>query len=241
MFFYDPLSLMIMLVAMVLAGGAQLMVSRAYHKYREVRASSGMTGAQAAAYMLRANGVAGVDIQPVEGTLSDHYDPSKKVLRLSADVYDGTSLAALGIACHEAGHALQHAKGYTPLFLRSAMVPVAGFGSNAGVIFIILGIILSAGLGIPAIGGTIAMVGFFLFLAAVLFSIVTLPVEFDASRRAKQQLVELRLISGPAEEKGISAVLNAAALTYLAAAIIAVLELLKWAYYLGLLGGRRND
>ncbi|MCG3197433.1 MAG: zinc metallopeptidase [Candidatus Omnitrophica bacterium] len=241
MFFFDSLSLTVFVVSLILSGGAQLLVSRAYRKYREVPASSGLTGAQAAERMLRANGVAGIGIEPVDGMLSDHYDPTHKVLRLSPDVYAGRSLAALGIACHEAGHALQHARGYTPLFLRTAMVPVAAFGTNMGYFFMLIGLMLGAASGVPGIGRTIAMIGFGTFLVAVLFSIVTLPVEFDASRRAKRQLVELGFLSGPGETSGVASVLNAAALTYVAAAITSLLLLVEWAIRLGLLGGRSEE
>jgi uncharacterized protein len=238
--YMDPLYLVVMVASLILSGGAQLMLSRAYNKYREVRGSSGLTGAQAAAHMLRSNGITGVAIEETPGTLSDHYDPTHKVLRLSPDIFRGTSLASLGVACHEAGHALQHAKGYTPLFLRSVMVPMASFGTNAGVILMIIGMFMGVGDGLFG-GKTIALAGFGLFLAYVLFSIVTLPVEFDASRRAKEQLSALGMVGSVEEQRGVSTVLNAAAMTYVAAAAIALLNLLVWAVRLGLIGGRRDD
>lgn len=236
---FDPLYLVIIVVGMVISGLAQLMVMSAYKKYQKVPASSGMTGAQAAAYMLQKSGVAGVGIEQVSGMLSDHYDPTSKVLRLSPDVYGGRSLASIGIACHEAGHALQHAKGYTPLYLRSALVPVASIGSNLGMWLMVIGAILGAAQG-AGLGVTIAYIGFAGFASAVLFSFVTLPVEFDASNRAKAQIAELGLASGPGEQAGVAKVLNAAALTYVAAAVVAFLQLIYWAYRLGLFGGRRE-
>ncbi len=237
---FDSLGLMAMIVAFVISGIAQLMLKRAYSKYREVPGSTGLSGAQAAAQMLRANGVAGVTIEETPGMLSDHYDPTQKVLRLSPDIFRGNSLASLGVACHEAGHALQHAKGYTPLYLRSAMVPVATFGTNGGMILMVIGMFLGAAQGIVG-GKIIALIGFLAFLGAVLFSIVTLPVEFDASRRAKEQLATLGMVGSPEEQRGVSTVLNAAAMTYVAAAAVAILNLIVWAIRLGLIGGRRDD
>lgn len=239
--FFDPLSIIVMVVAMVISGIAQFLVRSAYKKYSQVPSSTGMSGAEAAAKMLRANGIAGVGIEQVQGMLSDHYDPTKRVLRLSPDIYNGTSLASLGVACHEAGHALQHAQGYTPLYIRSLMVPVATFGTNAGVWLMIIGVMMGAASGVPGIGRYMALIGFLTFLGAVFFSIVTLPVEFDASRRAKQQLAELGMLRTAEEQRGVARVLNAAAMTYVAAAIVSLLYLLEWAIRLGLIGGRRDD
>lgn len=239
--FFDPLSIIVMVVAMVISGIAQFLVHSAYKKYSQVPSSTGMSGAEAAAKMLRANGIAGVGIEQVQGMLSDHYDPTKRVLRLSPDIYNGTSLASLGVACHEAGHALQHAQGYTPLYIRSLMVPVATFGTNAGVWLMIIGVMMGAASGVPGIGRYMALIGFLTFLGAVFFSIVTLPVEFDASRRAKQQLAELGMLRTAEEQRGVARVLNAAAMTYVAAAIVSLLYLLEWAIRLGLIGGRRDD
>lgn len=240
MIIYDSLGMMVLIVGFVISGIVQLMLKWAYSKYSKVPGSSGMTGAQAAAHMLRSNGVAGVAIEEIPGMLSDHYDPTHKVLRLSPDIFRGTSLASLGVACHEAGHALQHAKGYTPLYIRSVMVPVATFGTNGGMILMALGMFLTAAQGLAG-GKIIAMIGFLAFLGAVLFSIVTLPVEFNASRRAKEQLVALGMVRNSEEQRGISTVLNAAAMTYVAAAAVAILNLLVWAIRLGLIGGRRDD
>jgi Zn-dependent membrane protease YugP len=222
------------LIPLLLSGYASLKVKRTFSKYSQVAASSGMTGAQAAARMLREGGIADVGIEEVQGFLSDHYDPTHKVLRLSPDVYHGRSLSALGVACHEAGHALQHARGYTPLYLRTALVPVASFGSNAGVWMMVLGGAFYAGSGTPLV----AYIGFATFAVAVMFSIVTLPVEFNASNRAKAQLTSLGMTRSAEEDKAISKVLSAAAMTYVAAAAVAILQLLYWAQVLGLLGSR---
>jgi len=237
---FDPLYLMIMGVGLVISLFAQAKVKMAMRKYSQIPSASGLTGAQAASQMLRANGISGVGIEQVSGFLSDHYDPRKKVLRLSPDIYGGTSVAALGVACHEAGHALQDAKGYAPLFLRNAMVPVASFGSTGGIWMIVIGMVLGAASG-SGIGSVIAMLGFYLLLAGVIFTVVTLPVEFNASSRAKTQLVSLGMVRSPEEQRGVTKVLNAAAMTYVAAATVAILQLFYWAMRLGLLGGRSDD
>jgi uncharacterized protein len=234
MLFDSGYMLWVLLPGMLISGIASFKVKSAFRKYRRVPASSGLTGAQAAARMLQANEIPDVRIEEIGGMLSDHYDPRKRVLRLSPDVYNGRSLSALGVACHEAGHALQHARGYTPLYLRSALVPVASFGSNAGVWLMIGGSILE---GMTSWGPGVALLGFAAFSAAVLFSFVTLPVEFNASSRARAQLTQLGMTMGPQEDAGVSKVLNAAALTYVAAAAVALLNLLFWAIRLGLIGG----
>ena len=234
-FFLDPLYIAILAPGLILSLIAQAKVSMAFKKYKKVPVTSGLSGAQAAANMLRASGISDVGIEQVGGVLSDHYDPTKKVLRLSPDVYDGRSVAALGIACHEAGHALQHAKGYTPLYIRTALVPVASFGSQGGMYLLFFGVLLQM-FG-AFFGYYVALLGFYAFSAAVVFTLVTLPVEFDASRRAKVQLAELGMLSGPAEQKGVKKVLSAAALTYVAAAITALLTLFYYAMRLGLIGG----
>ena len=235
--FNDPIYWLILGVGMIFSVFAQFKVKRAYKKFSKVPASSGMSGAEAAAHMLRENGLPGVGIERVNGFLSDHYDPRKKVLRLSPDVHDGRSLASLGVACHEAGHALQDAKGYKPLFLRSSLVPAANIGSRLGIWFIFGGMALGAAAG-SSWGHTIAMIGFYGFVAAALFTIVTLPVEFNASTRAKKQLAELGLLKSQEEQRGVATVLSAAALTYVAAAAAAILQALYWAHVLGLFGRR---
>jgi Zn-dependent membrane protease YugP len=191
-----------------------------------------MSGAEAAQELLRRKGVRGVRVEPVQGFLSDHYDPSDRTLRLSPDVYHGRSLAALGVAAHEAGHALQHASGYAPLKFRSAVVKPAMIGSILGMIVTFLGIAIN-------ISGMV-WIGIVLFSAFVVFTLITLPVEFNASSRAIAGLQQTGMISAR-EAKGAGAVLNAAALTYVAAAIAAVLQLLYLLWRAGLLGGRSDD
>lgn len=234
----DPLYVVIMVVAAVIGGGATLLVRGAFTHYSKVRASSGVTGAQAAQRMLSAAGLQNtVRIERVAGFLSDHYDPSSRVVRLSPQVHDGISLAALGVACHEVGHAIQHATKYGPLVLRNMAVPVAGVGSNFSWILIMVGLGLGAAQG-AGLGQVVAVVGLLLFAAVVAFQVITLPVEFDASARAKAMLPKLGLISGPKEASGVSAVLNAAAMTYVAATVVAVIQMLYWVW---VIFGQRRD
>ena len=195
------------------------MVKSTFAKYSRIPSSTGYTGAQAAEAMLRANGVFNVRIERTNGFLSDHYDPSSLTLRLSDAVYSGNSLSAVGVACHEAGHALQHASNYAMLGLRSALVPVANFGSTFSYIVIVLGLIFNAPL--------LLNLGCILFGAAVLFSIVTLPVEWDASARAKVAMVNAGLLQ-PYERDRAGSVLNAAFMTYVAAAVSAIMTLLYY-------------
>lgn len=228
--FFDPLYLMLVGPAMLVALLAQVAVKSAMAKYSRVRASSGMSGAAVAREILDANGLDHVRVERVAGFLSDHYDPRKRVLRLSPGVHDGRSVAALGVAAHETGHALQHRQNYRPLVLRQTIAPVAMFGSNFAWILLLIGFFVqSMGL---------VKIGVLLFGVAVLFSIVTLPVEFDASRRAKKILPELGFVTSAGEVKGVNAVLNAAAMTYVAAAIAAIAQLLYFLLRAGLLGGR---
>lgn len=231
MFGIDPLYMMIMLPALILAGLATLLTKSTFNKYSKQRASSGLTGAQAAQRLLAAQGVRDVAIESVQGFLSDHYDPRSRTLRLSPEVYASSSLAAIGVACHEAGHALQHATRYVPLALRSALVPAAQFGSYGSYIFILLGTFTSV-LGLIKIG-------IVLFSVTVLFSLVTLPVEWDASARAKRLMVSTGIVE-PSAQRAAGAVLNAAFLTYIAAALTALLQLLYHLMRAGVLGGRRN-
>ncbi len=223
----DPIYLIIMVAGMILGGGATLLVKTAFARYSRVRAASGLTGAQAARRMLDLAGVQGVRIErSTRGHLSDHYDPGGRVIRLSDAVHDRPSLAALGVACHEAGHAIQHARHYAPLVLRNAFVPVASIGSQFSFILIIVGISLmtaqAAGLGMM-----VAVAGIALFGSVVLFQMINLVPEFDASARARRVLVDSGMIT-PAESAGVSRVLTAAALTYVAATMIALVQLLYW-------------
>ncbi|MDX9777037.1 MAG: zinc metallopeptidase [Petrimonas sp.] len=231
MFFIDPFYIVIMLPAIVLAGFASLKVKTTFNKYSKIRAYSGMTGAQAAKRMLQSNGIMDVNVEQTRGFLSDHYDPRAKVLRLSPDVYNSNSLAAIGVACHEAGHALQHAANYAPLTLRSAMVPVTSFSSSLSFYVFFAGMLFRA----PAL----MYVGIAMFAVAFFFSVVTLPVEWNASVRAKQYIVSSGIVS-PGQEEDSGRVLNAAFLTYVAAAISSLLTLLYYVLRSGLLG-RRSD
>jgi uncharacterized protein len=233
MFFFSPLWLILIAPCIVLALIAQMLVSSAFGKYSKVRASSGLTGAEAARLMLREAGLEGkVEVERVDGFLSDHYDPRKKVLRLSPKVYDEPSLAAVGVACHEAGHAVQDARGYAPLVVRNFIVPAAGIGSQLGMILIFVGLIFAA-------FRELAIIGLVLYGAVAVFQVVNLPVEFNASARAKQMLPRLGILQSRQESAAVATVLNAAALTYVAATITAVAHLL---YYALLIfgGGSRN-
>jgi len=209
----------VLIPAIVLGLIAQSSVRSTYAKYREVRSARGITGAEMARRILSGHGVEGVPVEQVAGELSDHYDPRSRTLRLSRGVYAGASVAALGIAAHEAGHAIQHARAYAPLALRNTVYPVARFGSNLGPIIVFGGLLL--GIGEPLIS-----IGIVLFSVAVAFSLLTLPVEFNASSRALAILSQDRYLSED-ELQGARKVLNAAALTYVAAALASVLTLVR--------------
>jgi uncharacterized protein len=225
------LYLLISLPALLLGLWAQLKVKTAFNKYSRIRSYAGLSGSEVARRMLNSNGLNNVTIEEINGVLSDHYDPRSKVLRLSSQVYRSNSLASAGVAAHEAGHALQDANGYTPLQLRSAMVPSVQIGSWLGPIVFMIGLFINS-----AFGTRLAWFGLILFAATAIFAIVTLPVEFDASRRAKEWLSTSGVIYNE-EMQGINGVLDAAALTYVAAAIQAISTLL---YYVMLLMGNRD-
>ena len=229
---FDPMYLLFLAPGILLAMWAQWRVSRAYNRASQIPARSGYSGAETADVLLRSAGVEGVVIEQTQGFLSDHYVPGQKVLRLSPGVYAGRSLAALGIAAHESGHALQEATRYPLLGLRNFLVPAAGIGSNLS------WIILLVGFWLHWIG--LIYLGIFLFGGVVLFQLVNLPVEFDASRRARLALVEGGLVSR-AEDATVKEVLDAAALTYVAATLTSVLTLLYFLFRAGLLGGGRDD
>lgn len=229
--FFDPLYIVISLPALILGFWAQSKVKSAFNKYSRVAAGRSDAGAQVARRILDSNGLGHVNVEQSRGFLSDHYDPRRKVLRLSPDVYQSNSVAALGIAAHEAGHAIQDSTNYGPLALRSAMVPTVQFGSWLAPIIFLIGYFLG-----PGLGNSIAWLGLILFGAIAIFALVTLPVEFNASKRAKEILVGQGFV-GQHEMKGVSAVLDAAALTYVAGAIQAITTLL---YYAFLLLGRRD-
>lgn len=235
--FIDPLYLLLMLPALGLSLWASFKTKSAFKKYSQVRAMTGLTGAQAAQKMLDNAGIRDVKIVPTNGYLSDHYNPANKSLALSEAVYGSNSIAAIGVACHEAGHAIQHATRYGPLALRSLLVPTANIGSKLGYFVMFAGIILLS-MSNGATGASVVLVGAVLFSAVLLFQIVTLPVEFDASNRAKQLAVEYGIVA-QGERVGMDKVLNAAALTYVAAAISTLMTLLYFLIRSGLLGGRR--
>lgn len=232
MFYLDPLYILISLPALLLGLWAQWKVQSAVNRYSREGIRSGMTGAEVARRVLDFNGLRHVRIEPVQGFLSDHYDPRSKVLRLSPDVYAGRSMAAAGIAAHEAGHAMQDAQSYFALKVRSTMVPSVQIGSWLGPIIFIAGYLMS-----PVMGTGLAWVGVGLFAATALFAVVTLPVEFDASTRAKQALQAQGIVWGQ-EMVGVNRVLDAAALTYVAGAVQAISTLL---YYVFLLSGMRGS
>jgi len=228
---FDPTYLiMVLLPSLLISGGASLLVKTTFARYSRVRSRRGMTGAQAARHLLDRARIHDVDIVRARGFLSDHYNPVSKQLALSEAVYDSNSVAAIGVATHEAGHAIQHATHYAPLWLRSALVPMAGIGSNIGYMVMFLGLFIHPYL---------VLVGAILFAGVLLFQIVTLPVEFNASSRAKRLVVESGIVY-PDERGGIDAVLNAAAMTYVAAVITTLLTLLYFLMRSGLLGGRRG-
>lgn len=230
--FFDPIYLLFVAPGMIFAFIASIKVKSTFSKYSQIQAASGLTGAEAARQMLARNNVTNVTIERADGFLSDHYDPTSRTLRLSGDVYDSPSLSAIGVACHEAGHALQHASAYAWLGLRSRLVPAVQFGSWGSYIFFILGMVMH--------NPKMILAGIILFSLTVVFSIITLPVEWDASARAKRLMVTSGIVSYR-EQEDAARVLNAAFLTYVASAVTALLTLLYYLYRAGLFGGRRND
>lgn len=231
--FFDPLYFVFMIPGLVFMLWAQSKVKGNYAKYSKVRNSLGVTGAQAARRVLDSQGLNNVQIEQIPGELSDHYDPRSRVLRLSQGVYGVPSIAAIGIAAHEAGHAIQHAKAYTPLTLRTSMVPVVNIGSNFGFMVLFAGILLNS--------QSTAWLGVGLFALSTVFALMTLPVEFDATRRAKEALVQIGIVdsgvAGGEESKGVARVLDAAAWTYIAGFAASLLTLL---YYVMMVMGMRN-
>ncbi len=230
-YYYDPTYILV-LIGVVLSLLASAKVKSTFHKYSRMRNSRGMTGAQAAEQVLHGAGIYDVRIERISGNLTDHYDPRSKVLRLSDTVYGQTSVAAVGVAAHECGHAIQHAKGYAPLKFRSALVPVANFGAKIAWPLILIGLLLNS-----ETSWFLMQAGIIAFTAAVLFQIVTLPVEFNASGRAIRILASSGMMYGE-EITAAKKVLNAAALTYVAAAASSILQLLR---LILLTGGRRRD
>lgn len=221
-------TMILALAGAVLCMLASMHVNTTYTRYFRMAAACGLTGADVARLILERNGVTDVQVQHVSGNLTDHYDPSRQVVNLSDAVYGSRSVAALGVAAHECGHVMQHEEGYTPLQFRTALVPIANFGSNAGIWIVLLSLILG-------LSSTLTTIGIVLFSMGVLFQLVTLPVEFNASHRALVMLEQYGVL-GTDENRKARAVLKAAALTYVAAAASSILQLLR----LVLLSNRRN-
>jgi Zn-dependent membrane protease YugP len=229
--FFDPTYFLFIAPGLALSLWASFRVKRAFNKYSQVRSMRGLTGAEAAQELLRTAGITDVRIVRSQGMLSDHYNPITKTLALSDPVYGSDSIAAIGVATHEAGHAIQHARHYSPLWLRSALVPTANIGSSIGYFVMMIGLFMTQ--------PNVVLIGAMLFSAVLLFQIVTLPVEFNASNRAKALVVQHGIVTMQ-ERQGVDKVLNAAALTYVAAAVSTLLTLLYFLYRSGLLGGRRD-
>ncbi len=232
---FDPLYIIIFVVGIVLSGGASLMVKKAFAQGQKVMIRTRLTGMEVAHRILDAEGIDDVQVVEHQGFLSDHYNPMSKTLALSPDVYHGSNASAVGVAAHEVGHAIQHARSYAPLGLRSLLVPAAQFGSSLGPWLVIIGMFLGSA---PGNVHIVSVIGVGLFAAASLFSLVTVPVEFDASRRAKACLSTLGVTQTGEEDAAVSKVLTAAGLTYVAAAVVALMNLVYWAFRAGLLGGR---
>lgn len=232
MYYFDP-TYFLVLIGVVLSLLASGKVKSTFSKYSKVRNSCNMTGAEAAERVLHGAGIYDVRIEHVSGNLTDHYDPRTKVLRLSDTVYGQTSVAAVGVAAHECGHAIQHAKGYGPLKLRSTLVPIANFGAKIAWPLIIFGLFLTS-----ETSSLLINLGIIAFTAAVAFQLITLPVEYNASNRAVRMIAETGIMQGE-EIQAAKKVLNAAALTYVASAATAVLQLLRIILLTG--GRRRND
>jgi Zn-dependent membrane protease YugP len=232
MFFYNFNYLIFMLPAFILMMLVQWYVKSAYNKWSRVQARSRLSGAQAAQRLIQSGGLYDVRIEGIQGNLTDHYDPRQKVLRLSRGVYEGNSVAALAIAAHELGHAMQDKEDYLPMRLRGALVPAVNIGSYLGWILILIGIFLQM--------TGLAWLGVLVFSGGALFALATLPVELNASARARRLLSETGLIQGEDEMKGVNNVLNAAALTYVAALVTAVMQLLYWVTLIFGMGRRRS-
>jgi len=230
MFFYDPTYFIFMIPAFIIMAMASAYVRSSYNKWSKIRATSGLTGAQAAQRLISTGNLYGVQVSSTQGQLSDHYDPRNKTLFLSQGVYESPSVAAVAIAAHELGHAMQDAEDYFPMQIRSFLVPVVNIGSNLGWVLIMIGLFLQQ--------MNIAWLGVLVFSGGAVFALATLPVEFNASARAKELLYSTGIIQTEEERRGVNTVLNAAAMTYVAGLITAVLQLL---YFVFLIGGRRRD
>ena len=234
--FFDPAYLIFMIPAFILMGITSWYVRQSYKKWSQIRAGSGLNGYQAAQRLIANGNLYGVQVQGTSGELSDHYDPRNKTLYLSNGVANSPSVASVAIAAHELGHAMQDAEEYFPLRFRAALVPAVNIGSNLGWILIMVGLVF---LRSTALGLNIAWLGVLFFAGGAIFALATLPVEFDASARAKQLLRETGIIQTDEEMRGVNQVLNAAALTYVAGLVTAVLQLLYYVFLVG--GGRRRS
>lgn len=234
---FDPMYFIIIGPGMLLALWASWKVRSAFNEGMQYAPASGLSGAEAAQEIMHQAGVYDVGIEEADGYLSDHYDPTAKMLRLSPDVYHGRTLSSLGVAAHEAGHALQHAQNYTMLTLRNAIVPMAGFGSSLGMILIIVGMVMM--MMEAMLGYWVVWAGIALFSMVVIFQLVNLPVEFDASRRARVLLLNNGMVT-TAEDRTVGKVLSAAAMTYVAATITAALQLVYWVMHAMMLGNSRD-
>lgn len=232
MFFLDPTYLCFMAPGFLLVMFASWYVNSAYRKWGRVPVRSGLTGAQAAQRLIMSGGLNGVQVQGIGGNLTDNYDPRDKVLRLSQGVANNASVASVAVAAHELGHAMQDAEGYFPLRFRAALVPAVSIGSWLGWIMIFAGILLRL--------TNLAWLGILVFSGGALFALATLPVELNASARAKRLLADTGIVGGPDEQAGVNNVLNAAALTYVAALASALLQLLYFVTLVGGIGGRRR-
>lgn len=218
MIWYDYYYIILVMPAILLSLVAQIAVKSTYGRMSRIQNHSGLTGAAAAARVLSFYGINNVRIEPINGNLTDHYDPRDNVIRLSSKVFSGNSIAAVGIACHEAGHAAQHAEGYTPIKVRNAILPIANIGSSAGIWLAVIGYILGYGF--------LTDIGIILFSAVVIFQLVTLPIEFNASSRAMSVIKDTGMLIEE-EQKGARKVLTAAAMTYVAALLVSIMSLLR--------------
>lgn len=218
--FFGPISWLFFIPSLIITAWSQWKLRSTYAKYSQVGSTSGLSGSEVARHILNQEGLAQVPVEEVEGQLSDHYDPRTRVVNLSSDIYHGTSLAALGVAAHECGHAIQHKKAYAPLHIRMAIVPLTNFASGAAPLLVL------AGFFIPTAFTLLLDLAIMLFAVCVVFQLITLPVEYDASRRAKERLNTLGVLVGD-ETVGVKRVLSAAALTYVAGLLVAVLELAR--------------
>lgn len=236
-YFFDWTYVVLVLPCVILSLWASANVNSTFRKYSQQFSCRRITGAQAAARVLSANGVTGVQIQRISGNLTDHYDPRTNVIRLSDDVYNSTSTAAIGVACHEAGHAVQYAQSYAPIKLRAAIIPVTNFGSRLAMPLILIGLLLSY---MADFSYILIYAGIACFGLSLVFQLVTLPVEFNASRRAMEAIDGAGLLTQE-EQKGARKTLTAAALTYVAATATAFAQLLRLLVIFGRRGNRRDD